>query len=60
MLVARTRVVAMALVKRHSFRNDFGGRPVRPAGGLDMEDEEKQVSRTLVGFWMVSKVSANL
>lgn len=42
MLVARNRMVAVTLVKMHSFRNDFGGRPVRRADGLEVEDEEKQ------------------
>lgn len=41
-LVPRTRAVAAALVKMHSFRNDFGGRPISSAGELEVEDEERQ------------------
>lgn len=41
-MVPRTRAVAAALVKMHSFRNDFGGRPISSAGELEVEDEEKQ------------------
>lgn len=54
MLVAKARVAAVALVKMNRFRKYFGGRPVRLAGGLEVEKEGKRgfqnASRCLDGL----------